>query len=54
LVDGVVDHHGKHGEDAIDGRYGEAGAEVFEPGGDIDGGDVAQCGVAPAGEDVVA
>lgn len=53
LVDGVVEHHGEDGEDAGDGGGGVAFAQVFPPGGDVDCGDVAEGGVAPAGEDVL-
>jgi hypothetical protein len=54
LVDGVVEHHGEHGDDAVHGRGGIAFTQVLAPGGDVQGGDVPEGSVAPAGEDVVA
>jgi hypothetical protein len=54
LVYGIVEHHGEHGEDAGDGGGGVMFAQLFSPGRDVDCGDLTQCGVAPAREDVVA
>lgn len=54
LVDCVIEQHGEHAADGGDGGGGVGRAELFEPGGDVQGGDVAQADVSPAGQDVVA
>jgi hypothetical protein len=54
FVDGVVEHHREHGDDAGHGGGWVAFAEGLGPGGYGECGDLAQGGGAPAGEDVVA
>jgi hypothetical protein len=54
LGDSVVEEYGEHAADGGDRGGGIDRAQFFEPSGDVEGGDVAQSDMVPAGKDVVA